>query len=92
MGEVIELNDPFIYIFDDKTKKVLAVQWSKPPNSLIIENCGRVDALLRTDCIIPPHELRQLMVMWLGVNNPDCLKFDEIEKENKIISWIQQID
>jgi len=84
MGEVIELDDPFTYVVDDGDGKFVAVQWTKHPNYLTIGLDGKVDSLIKTNCIIPPHELRQLFIMWLALNNPDCLNFEAVETENKI--------
>lgn len=78
---VIELKDPFTYVFDDKTRRVIAVMWKKGKSHLAFGGSGFVDKIGESP---KPHELRQLMVMWLAINYPDQLSFDAMKEEAKI--------
>ena len=85
MGTVTELDDGLIYVFDDDSGKIEAVQWLKRSQFVEFRNDGFVSALQKTDGSgIGKHELRQLMIMWLALNYPDTLSFDEVEREEKI--------
>ena len=85
MGTVTEIDDGLSYIFNDETKNIEAVQWLKRSQYVEFKNDGFVSALQKTDGSgIGKHELRQLMIMWLALNYPDTLAYDELEREEKI--------
>lgn len=85
MGTVTEIDDGLYYIFGDDPQKIEAVQWHKRNQFVEFRNNGYVEALQKTDDSgIGKHELRQLMIMWLALNYPDTLVYDEIEREEKI--------
>lgn len=87
MGTVTELDDGLIYVFGDEPEKIEAVQWFKRNQYVEFRNDGFVSALQKTDGSgIGKHELRQLMIMWLALNYPDTLAFDEVEREETIKS------
>ena len=85
MGTVTEIDDGLSYIFDDDSDNIAAVSWFKR-NQYVEFNCdGRVTALIKTDGSgIQRHELKHLMIMWLALNYPDCLAYDDLEKEEVI--------
>lgn len=84
MGTVTELDDGLIYVFGDD-KEIEAVQWFKRNQYVAFRNDGFVSALQKTDGSgIGKHELRQLMIMWLALNYPDTLAYDELDREEKI--------
>ena len=85
MGTVTELDDGLFYVFDDDSKKIEAVQWFKGNQYVEFSNDGFVSAMQKTDGTgIGKHELRQLMIMWLALNYPDTLAYDELEREENI--------
>ncbi len=81
MSDVVVIEDPFSYICDDGIMS--GVTWQRGKTKLLsIMNSGEIQCTFRG--AIPKHELRQLMIMWLALNYPDCLRFDELEKEDRI--------
>jgi len=86
MGTVTEIDDGFSYIFDDDSKTIESVMWMKRGQYVLFRNEGAiVESLQKIDGSgIGKHELRQLMIMWLALNYPDCLAFDKLEDEEKI--------
>ena len=67
------------------SKKIEAVQWFKRNQYVEFRNDGFVSAIQKTDGTgIGKHELRQLMIMWLALNYPDTLSYDELEREENI--------
>ena len=85
MGTVAELEDGFSYIFGDDPEKIEAVQWLKRNQYVEFRNDGFVSALQKTNGSgIGRHELRQLMIMWLAINYPDTLAYDDLVLEEKI--------
>ena len=91
MGRVIEIDDGFGYIHDAETNSIQSVQWFKRSQFVEFKNDGYVEALQKTDGSgISRHELRQLMIMWLALNYPDVLAFDELKKEEKIFNGTKE--
>ena len=84
MSNVIQIEDPFFYITDDSSRKIVAVQWFKNNQYIEIGIDGKMNTLLKTNGNIQAHELRQLMTMWLALTYPDTLRVDDVEKENEI--------
>ena len=82
MAEIIELNDPFTYVMDRKEGKCIGVKWERNNKFLSIFLNGQIVSFVYDD--IPPHELKQLMIMWLSLKYPDVLNFDDLEKNTKI--------
>ena len=80
---VVDIDDPFSYIFDNGVFG--GVVWQRGNRRLLsIDNNGAIFCSFNAEPIIPKHELRQLMVMWLALNYPDCLRFDHLEKEKEV--------
>lgn len=71
MGDVINLEDPFCYVMDGK--ECAAVKWQRGRNSVHFSMEGHIECDIKQ---IPPHELKELMVMWLGVKYPDKINWD----------------
>ncbi len=85
MGTVTEINDGLSYITDDDDKGIQGVSWAKRNQDVEFWNDGRVESFIKVDGSgIQKHELKHLMIMWLALNYPDCLKFDDLEKEELI--------
>jgi hypothetical protein len=83
MGTVTEIDDGLVYETDNN--KIAAVSWQKRGQFVHFRNDGFVSALQKIDGTgIGKHELRQLMIMWLALNYPDTLAYDELEREEKI--------
>ena len=82
MRNVIELDDPFTYTCDNGVFR--GVTWQRGTRLLNIDNDGSICCTFDTSAPVPKHELKQLMIMWLALNYPDCLKFDDLEKEETI--------
>ena len=79
---IIELNDPFNYIVDSEDN-FTGVQWMNKRGQIAQFDCDG-EVFSSHTIPIPKHELRQLMIMWLALNYPDCLNYDDNEKEIKI--------
>lgn len=76
MGTVTELNDPFEYITDAVTEKLIGVSWCDRIYSMAIMSNGEV-ITNSLEVEIPKHELKQLMIMWLALEYPDSLNIDD---------------
>ena len=77
MGDVVELKDPFFYQMgaDDKVK---GVGYGRGFNHIVFTSIDdQVIVSTTEDAELSKHELKQLMTMWLSVNYPDVLRFDE---------------
>lgn len=70
MGELIDFPDKFFYVFDG----------NKPigcgTDDLSIRNEGSKVNITVSE-LIEKSDLKQLMIMWLALNYPDVLKYDE---------------
>lgn len=78
MDNVIQLNDPFSYILEQGPEKetIVGVQRRNRDGSVLeLHNDGFVGCY--NDHFIPKHELKQLMIMWLALNYPDVVNWDE---------------
>lgn len=85
MGEILKLDDGFFYITSNDSDEIEGVQWFKRNQYVIFDNSGYVSAINKSDGSgIEKHELRQLMIMWLALNYPDCLAEDQLSKESKL--------
>ena len=83
MNNIIELNDPFSYICDNGVFG--GVTWQRDITRLLsINNDGGIYCTFGIQKPVPKHELKQLMIMWLALNYPDCLNFDDLERETTI--------
>ena len=83
MNNVFNLKDPLSYAINKKGK-IESVQWFRDGQYITIDlDDGSMSTLLKVSNI-KKHELRQLMIMWLCLTYPDCVNFDEVEKEEKI--------
>ena len=83
MSNIIELDDPFTYTCDDGMFK--GVTWQRGATRLLsIDNDGTICCTFGMSKPVPKHELKQLMIMWLALNYPDCLRFDDLERETTI--------
>lgn len=86
MGTVTNLDDGLRYVFGDNNE-IEAVQWFKRKQHVEFKNNGFVSSIQKTDGSgICRHELRQLMIMWLALNYPDTLAYDEVAREEEIKS------
>ena len=78
MGEVVEMKELHSYIMNGK--KVAGVAYEKDGEFIEIENLLKKSAMVR--CFsgripITKNDLKQLMIMWLALNYPDVLQYDE---------------
>jgi hypothetical protein len=76
MGTVTEIDDGLSYVLDD-AKKLTAVKWSKRNQFVEFKIDGSVTCQQNDGFGIGKHELKELMTMWLALNYPDVLKFDD---------------
>lgn len=76
MSNVVSLEDPFTYIQDKG--RIVAVMWKKEKNYLAISLSGYIS---RIGDHPKPHEMRQLMIMWLAIDCPHVLAEDDRWKE-----------
>lgn len=77
MGEVIQMKDPYSYFMNDKGKAI-GVKFERAGTYIAICNDDDLVRILADqECSMHKSELKQLMIMWLALNYPDVLKFDE---------------
>lgn len=72
MGEVIELKEPFSYMFVGA--KIVGVKWGKRGSSVRFWGDGEVSVNGFGEP--EPHELKTLMIMWLSLEYPEVINFD----------------
>jgi len=84
VGEVVQIDDPFFYVTGDEGQ-IVGVSWqrTKGADIVTIMRDGTLNAVTHLTNM-QNHEMRQLMIMWLALEHPDCLNFDPLEEENKI--------
>lgn len=84
MSNVVEMPEKLNYIVFEKNghENIDGVSWKTGNAEINIFNSGHVNGWyknslheFRSD--IPKNELKQLMIMWLALNYPDCLAIDE---------------
>lgn len=75
MGEVIELKEPFSYMFVDA--KIAGVKWEKGSDYLEFWASGTVwGSGFAEPLDIEPQKLKTLMIMWLSLEYPEVINFD----------------
>lgn len=84
MGEVVELKDPFSYIMAGKDIDGVMYTKGEDYGDACIEIVNYDDKHVLVRCRlgcsasrISKNDLKQLMIMWLALDYPDVLKFDE---------------
>ncbi len=78
MGQVVKMKELHSYIMNGQN--VNGVAYEKDGEFIEIENLLEKSAMVR--CFsgrisIRKNDLKELMIMWLALNYPDVLKFDD---------------
>jgi len=73
MGELLKFpdNDKYFYVEDDN--KIVGVC----SDDLCLSDEGSQIYITTRDQLIEKWDLKELMIMWLALNYPDVLKYDE---------------
>lgn len=74
-NNIVQFPDPYNYIMDDDSK-LCAVAYRGDKGELYFGLEGEI--LIKGEPNQSIENLRQLMIMWLGLNYPDCLAKSEL--------------
>ncbi len=77
-SNILEFPDPLRYLLDTD-QKINGVAWIRGKEEISLFLDGTINITGKDHIVLPRKDLSDLMVMWLALNYPETLKFDDEE-------------